>query len=37
MSAEIEPFQSVYLERIAQLTNKTNQFNLTMRRYTSPR
>ena len=34
MSAEIEPFRSVYLERIAQLTNKTNQFNLTTRRYT---
>ncbi len=35
MSAEIEPFQSVYLERITQLINKTNQFNLTTRRYTS--
>jgi FkbH-like protein len=35
MSAEIEPFQSVYLERIAQLINKSNQFNLTTRRYTS--
>ncbi len=35
MSAEIEPFQSVYLERIVQLINKTNQFNLTTRRYTS--
>jgi FkbH-like protein len=35
MSAEIEPFQSVYLERIAQLINKTNQFNLTTKRYTS--
>jgi FkbH-like protein len=34
MSAEIESFKPVYLERIAQLTNKTNQFNLTSRRYT---
>lgn len=29
MTAEIGPFQPVHLERIAQLTNKTNQFNLT--------
>lgn len=35
MTAEIEPFQPVYLERITQLINKTNQFNLTTRRYTS--
>jgi FkbH-like protein len=34
MSAEIEMFKPLYLERIAQLTNKTNQFNLTTRRYT---
>ena len=34
MSAEIEPFKPLYLDRIAQLTNKTNQFNLTTRRYT---
>ena len=34
MSAEIGPFRSVYLERITQLINKTNQFNLTARRYT---
>ncbi len=34
MTAEIERFRPVYLERIAQLTNKTNQFNLTTRRYT---
>ncbi len=34
MTAEIEPFRSVYMERIVQLTNKTNQFNLTTRRYT---
>jgi FkbH-like protein len=35
MTAEISAFQPVYLERIAQLINKTNQFNLTTRRYTS--
>lgn len=35
MSAEIAPFSSVYLERITQLINKTNQFNLTTKRYTS--
>ena len=34
MEAEIAPFKEVYLDRIAQLTNKTNQFNLTTRRYT---
>lgn len=34
MSAEIDVFNSTYMERIAQLTNKTNQFNLTTRRYT---
>jgi FkbH-like protein len=34
MCADIGPFKSVYNERIAQLTNKTNQFNLTTRRYT---
>jgi len=34
MVAEIDSFQPVYLERIAQLTNKTNQYNLTTRRYT---
>jgi FkbH-like protein len=34
MAAEIGRFTPVYLERIAQLTNKTNQFNLTGRRYT---
>ncbi|MCC7054128.1 MAG: HAD family hydrolase [Gemmatimonadaceae bacterium] len=33
MSAEIDLFSPLYLERIAQLTNKTNQFNLTTRRY----
>jgi FkbH-like protein len=33
MQAEIAPFKPVYLERITQLINKTNQFNLTTRRY----
>lgn len=33
MSAEICPFSAVYMARIAQLTNKSNQFNLTTRRY----
>src|SRR5205814_140138 len=35
MTAEIGPFLPIYLERITQLINKTNQFNLTTRRYTS--
>ena len=35
MTAEIGPFLPVYLERITQLINKTNQFNLTTRRYTA--
>jgi FkbH-like protein len=35
MTAEIAPFLPVYLNRITQLINKTNQFNLTTRRYTS--
>ena len=34
MTAEIDRFNPTYMERIAQLTNKTNQFNLTTRRYT---
>jgi FkbH-like protein len=34
MTADIDCFKAIYLERIAQLTNKTNQFNLTTRRYT---
>lgn len=34
MSAQILPFEPVYIARIAQLTNKSNQFNLTTRRYT---
>ena len=33
MQAEIKPFTSLYLERITQLVNKTNQFNLTTKRY----
>jgi FkbH-like protein len=35
MTAEIKNFSSVYLDRITQLTNKTNQFNLTTKRYTA--
>ena len=35
MTADIKSFSSVYLDRIAQLTNKTNQFNLTTKRYTA--
>ncbi|MBQ6342596.1 MAG: HAD family hydrolase [Anaerolineaceae bacterium] len=34
MKAEIKPFSSLYMARIAQLTNKSNQFNLTTRRCT---
>lgn len=34
MKAEIKSFDSIYIDRIAQLTNKTNQFNLTSKRYT---
>ncbi len=33
MAAEIRPFEPLYLDRICQLTNKTNQFNLTTKRY----
>lgn len=36
MSAEIGSFSPQYFNRITQLTNKTNQFNLTTRRYTLP-
>ena len=36
MTGEIGAFKPVYLERITQLINKTNQFNLTTRRYTHP-
>ncbi len=35
MSADIKSFSSIYLDRITQLTNKTNQFNLTTKRYTT--
>ena len=34
MKGTIRPFESVYMARIAQLTNKSNQFNLTTCRYT---
>lgn len=36
MRAVIGDFVPVYLSRITQLTNKSNQFNLTTRRYTLP-
>lgn len=35
MTAVIDDFLPVYLARITQLTNKSNQFNLTTRRYTT--
>lgn len=35
MTAEIQYFKELYLPRIAQLTGKSNQFNLTTRRYTT--
>jgi FkbH-like protein len=34
--AELEPVTELTLARVAQLTQKTNQFNLTTRRYTEP-
>jgi FkbH-like protein len=34
MTAEVASFKQVYIDRITQLINKTNQFNLTTRRYT---
>jgi FkbH-like protein len=34
MRAVIKPFEPLYMERITQLTNKSNQFNLTAKRYT---
>ncbi len=34
MTAEIGDFTPMYLQRITQLTNKSNQFNLTTKRYT---
>ena len=33
MQAEIRSFEPIYLARITQLTNKSNQFNLTTKRY----
>lgn len=36
MTAEFRPFDRQGLARIAQLINKSNQFNLTTRRYTEP-
>ena len=35
MSAEVGSFIPTYLDRIAQLTGKTNQFNLTTKRYSA--
>ena len=34
MKAQIKAFVPMYYARIAQLTNKSNQFNLTTKRYT---
>ncbi len=34
MKATIKTFEAIYMARIAQLTNKSNQFNLTTHRYT---
>jgi len=34
MKATIQAFIPLYMSRIAQLTNKSNQFNLTTKRYT---
>ncbi len=36
MKGIIRPFEPIYMARIAQLTNKSNQFNLTTKRYTQP-
>lgn len=33
MKGEIQSFVPMYMSRIAQLTNKSNQFNLTTKRY----
>jgi FkbH-like protein len=33
MTASINVFSNLYIDRITQLTNKTNQFNLTTKRY----
>ena len=34
MTGIIRPFEPMYIERISQLSNKSNQFNLTTHRYT---
>lgn len=34
MSADIHNFEALYYDRISQLSNKSNQFNLTTKRYT---
>lgn len=34
MTGTIKAFEPIYMARIAQLTNKSNQFNLTTKRYT---
>lgn len=34
MKAEIAAFEEKYYDRISQLSNKSNQFNLTTKRYT---
>lgn len=34
MTGVVRPFEPVYMGRIAQLTNKSNQFNLTTQRFT---
>lgn len=34
MTADIQAFNTLYMERITQLINKTNQFNLTTKRFT---
>lgn len=36
MKGEIKAFSPMYMQRITQLTNKSNQFNLTTKRYTQP-
>jgi len=36
MKGYIKAFDDIYLQRITQLTNKSNQFNLTTRRFTKP-
>ncbi len=34
MTGTIKPFEDIYMSRIAQLSNKSNQFNLTTKRFT---